>query len=319
MKNPMTFKKMLDEYLSYRKECGLATYPTVQLVVFYHHTIRKWPEDSYLTQQMVDWWAQKREGENTWNSTRSRVFPLIAFIKWTNSRGWTSLSVPTLPPPVKSSFVPHAFTQAEICNLLKSCNEYYARKRDSKSFHMIKLEFPVMILLMYSSGMRTTEVRLLRTEDVNLSTGVVRIRHTKGYGEHTIVLHDSALEMLRAYDMKIECFIPNRSVFFPTEQDTCRDRTTLTYHWRKLWKIKNEGSTRPYDLRHGYATANIMSWDTGGSISDKLVALSKSMGHSTIVSTLYYFSLVPGYANKIEKLLGEDFKNIIPKFPQDEE
>lgn len=59
MKNPMTFKKMLDEYLSYRKECGLATYPTVQLVVFYHHTIRKWPEDSYLTQQMVDWWAQK--------------------------------------------------------------------------------------------------------------------------------------------------------------------------------------------------------------------------------------------------------------------
>lgn len=319
MNGPMTFKDMLDQYLEYRKTCGLTLYPTLHLMTFFNHTTKIWPDCPYLRQDMVDWWAQRTKGEKNWNSTRSRVYPLLAFLKWTNARGWTDMVVPTLPSPVKHDYIPHAFTETEICNLLESCNAHYSKKRNQISFQLLKVEYPVMILLMYSSGMRTTEVRLLRTEDVNLATGAICIKHTKGYGEHTIVLHDSTLEMMRAYDKKISCIIPNRTIFFPTKKDTCHTNATLPYHWRKFWKIENEGHSHPYELRHNYATKNIMSWDSGGAIDDRLLALSKSMGHSVISSTLSYFSLVPGYAQKIETLFGHEYADIIPKFPQNEE
>ena len=85
MNGPMTFKDMLDQYIEYRKACGLTLYPTKHFITFFNHTKNKWPDCPYLRQEMVDWWAQRTKGEKNWNSTRSRVYPLLAFLKWTNA------------------------------------------------------------------------------------------------------------------------------------------------------------------------------------------------------------------------------------------
>jgi integrase len=54
-------------------------------------------------------------------------------------------------------------------------------------------------------------------------------------------------------------------------------------------------------IRHNYATENINSWtDCGFDFNDKLLSLSKSMGHSTVEGTKYYYSLVPGFADILE-------------------
>ena len=44
---------------------------------------------------------------------------------------------------------------------------------------LMKVEVPVFFRLLYSTGMRTTEARLLRVEDVDLQSGVINIRYTK--------------------------------------------------------------------------------------------------------------------------------------------
>jgi Phage integrase family. len=46
---------------------------------------------------------------------------------------------------------------------------------------------PVFFRLLYSSGIRTTEARLLRADDVNLDDGVLNIRHSKGFSQHFVV------------------------------------------------------------------------------------------------------------------------------------
>lgn len=62
-----------------------------------------------------------------------------------------------------------------------------------------------------------------------------------------------------------------------------------------------------YALRHNYAIENINGWtDYGFNFNDKLLYLSKSMGHSVIESTKYYYSLVPRLADVLASHTDED-------------
>lgn len=45
--------------------------------------------------------------------------------------------------------------------------------------------------LLYSSGIRTCEARLLRTENVNLEDGILNIINSKGPYQHYVALHES--------------------------------------------------------------------------------------------------------------------------------
>lgn len=72
---------------------------------------------------------------------------------------------------------------------------------------------PVFFRLLYSSGMRTTEVRLLHRKDIDLQSGIIKIKQTKGHMEHYVVLHDTMLELMKIYDKAIEKLQPNRTYF----------------------------------------------------------------------------------------------------------
>jgi integrase len=80
----------------------------------------------------------------------------------------------------------------------------------------------------------------------------------------------------------------------------------------KLWLKRNKSYIVPYDFRHNYAVENINSWTSEGfGFNDKLVSLSKSMGHSSLESTKYYYSLVPTLADILEAQAGEE--GVIPE------
>ena len=67
-------------------------------------------------------------------------------------------------------------------------------------------------------------------------------------------------------------------------------------------------------MRHNYAITNINKWTNQGvNFTDNLYYLSKSMGHTTIESTKYYYSLVPAISNIIETQIGTNFDCLIPE------
>jgi integrase len=67
-------------------------------------------------------------------------------------------------------------------------------------------------------------------------------------------------------------------------------------------------------LRHHYAIENINRWvDEGFGFDDRLLYLSKSMGHTTIESTRYYYSLVPGMSHLLEEHTEDRFNALIPE------
>lgn len=318
----MVFKSFLSEilydYVAYRKASGRDSVSYLLNVRhFDRYCVREYPDAKVLSQIMVDHWCKKRDTETT-NSCISRIYPILCFLRYANARGLIDINIPTAPKSIPRTYIPHAFTVEELQNFFHSCDSIKAKYGLIGKIQ--KITVPVFFRLLYSSGIRTTEARLLRREDVNLENGVVNIRYSKGYNQHFVVLHDTMLVLMKKYDVVISKIISDRTFFFPTRSNKGYPGCWVTRIFRICWYEGNKACAIAYELRHHYAVENINGWIGQGLTTHmKLLSLSKSMGHTNVESTKYYYSLVPGLSDIIEDATGDTFDQIIPNLQNDEE
>ena len=158
---------------------------------------------------------------------------------------------------------------------------------------------------------------MLRAEDVDLEHGVLNIRLSKGVAQHFVVLHDSMLFIMKQYDSAVGNMFPGRIYFFPHHKGSHYERYWVQDNFRRMWRKYNNAYATAYELRHNYAVENINSWTNEGfNFDTKLTYLSKSMGHSEVESTKYYYSLTPIMADILEVHSGGDI--VIPEVQYDE-
>lgn len=153
------------------------------ILLFDRYCKRNYPNDSTLSQEMVNGWCQQRETESS-NSHRQRIYVIATFIKYLRARKLTTVEPPYLPPLVKTGYIPHAFTEEELRRFFDACDNITGNRTQEQRIRKITL--PVFFRLLYSSGIRTTEARLLRVQDVDLESGVLDIKLTKGYNRHYV-------------------------------------------------------------------------------------------------------------------------------------
>lgn len=161
---------------------------------------------------------------------------------------------------------------------------------------------------------------MLKREDVDLKSGVLNIKKSKGNVQHYVALHDSVTEIMRKYDGSVGMLYPTRVYFFPSGEDTFYTKTWLASTFRDIWKLVGSNhKARPYDFRHHYTVCNINRWlDEDFDFNEKLMYLSKSMGHSSVESTAYYYSLVPRLDGIIEEKSGKSFDETVPEVTYEE-
>jgi len=211
---------LMQAYVFYRKASGYWNEVSYEpnLVLFDRHC-KKYPTE-FLSQEMVDAWCHKRDTETN-NSCRSRIYVVVSFIRYLRARGKTDVMEPDIPRKERRTYIPHSFTDIELKNFFHACDTLYSvAVAFSLEQRSRKLTIPVFFRLLYSSGIRTTEARMLRVEDVDLCQGVINIRYSKGHAQHYIVLHDSMLELIKIYDAAIRKMYPHRAYFFPARGNT---------------------------------------------------------------------------------------------------
>lgn len=315
----MTFEEMLEHYLKYRAISKFKERTMDSLKTFFNACRKNYPSNPFLTQEMVDIWSEKRDTESP-VSHMARISPVISFLHYVIERQWAKIAPPKVEKASCPPYIPHAFSEMELYNFFKACEEIKENKMNYKSSKLRKIEVPVFFRLLYSSGMRPIEARLLRRENINLLTGVIDVIYTKGYNEHRVVLHDTMLELLIQYDHVVSQIIPARKIFFPTRDDRCHHKLWVPKQFNEAWYKYNQTYARAGDFRHFYAFLNINSWTgVGYEIHDKLLALSKSMGHTSLRHTIYYFSFSDTFGDFIEEYNEEYFNDIIPDLPDEKQ
>lgn len=316
------FADDLEKFVQYRKASGSWNeYASHQnLVYFDHFCAKNYAGAPVLTQEMVDSWCQKRDTEIN-GSCYTRTLPAREFVDYLSARGRTTVKTPAAPPRGKRKYIPHAFTEKELSDFFFACDSIIPYKNRPDSV-LRKIQCPAFFRLLYSSGIRTTEARYLRRTDVDLVHGVLNIQKSKGYDQHYVALHETMTEVLIRYDEAANKLQPDRTWFFQSLKGICHPKEWVNNNFKKIWASAN-GDPKgmiPYDLRHHYAIENIMSWeDDSFSCSEKLHYLSKSMGHRWTQSTLYYYSIVPWLADKLQEKTESGFNEIVPEVWDEED
>ncbi len=317
------FTHYIEKFVSYRKASGSWNeYATGQnLRLFDYYCADHYEDSSSLTAEMVGSWCRKR-GTETSSSCYTRTLVVREFIDYLRDHGITDIVTPKPPKWEGRKYIPHAFTKEELEAFFKECDSIDPYKGKSASV-IRKLQCPVFFRLLYSSGIRTTEARYLQRQDVDLAHGVLNIRKSKGYDQHYVALHETMTVLLKIYDSAIDKIQPERTYFFECiKTGSYYSRDWVKDNFNKLWKAANGADSHAvaYDLRHHYAIENISSWeDDSFTFSEKLHYLSKSMGHRWIVSTLYYYSIVPRLADKIREKTETEFNEIVPEVWDEED
>ena len=290
---------------------------TVNLLCFDSWCRKTYPDATGMTQEMVDAWCAKRPTEKN-NSCRSRIYPVVEFVRYLRERGIAELSDPEIPRHEPSTYVPHAFTEPELRSFFGACDSWPVTNNTARSKNLA-LTLPVFFRLLYSSGIRTTEARLLRREDVDLESGVLDIKRSKGHCQHFVAMHDSMTDLMRRYDESIRLLYPTRAHFFPRNSTEGRTAAWVSKTFRRLWRQVSDERATAYELRHNYAIENIDGWvGTGFDFFDRLTYLSRSMGHSDVETTRRYYALVPALADLIEDRCGDDLDDIFPEVGHEE-
>ena len=322
MKQTKTKEEWYEEYMSYRDVYGYKRPANDFVRCFLNRCLREHPYEKYLTQEMLNQWYVKRQTEHK-NSHAQRVRNVNNFIGFINARGDG--------PDTESEYEVHVvpvepvlFSTKELANFFRATDEIqygavYKVPGTARLALLRALEIPVVFRLLYSTGIRVNEARWLKREDVDLDRGIIHIRRSKGVGERVVAMHPTMTSLMREYLERIVEAMPNTDILFPGSTGKIHNSAWIRTNFKRLWYKYNPRPTNgereivAYSLRHNYAVENIMSWNQDGYNADKrLVALSKSMGHTRVESTQYYFHLVPRFADILEELEGRSVEEIIP-------
>lgn len=313
------FNNLFQSFIRFRDASGVWSESYGRnLKYFDRYCIEKHPNAINLTQQIIDGWAEKRTTE-TIASRDKRIYVVLDLVKYCNSRNLTDVLVPQVSKWEGRTYVPHAFTMEELALFFQRCDTLDAFTDSRMVTRIRNLTVPVFYRLLFSSGVRTTEARMLRRRDVCLENGVLNIVNTKGKNQHFVVLHDSMLELMRKYDCIMEGYNPEREYFFSRNRNGYYSTCWVDYNFRQIWYSFSKESAAPYDLRHNYATQNINSWRGFSCIESNMQYLSRSMGHCDLDSTYYYYSLVPQFSEMLKEASEDSFNEIVPKVVEYEE
>ncbi|MGB9715970.1 MAG: site-specific tyrosine recombinase XerD [Thermodesulfovibrionales bacterium] len=188
--------------------------------------------------------------------------------------------------PKKWERIPKSLTVSEIKSFLEN-------NGDKDTERPVTVRNTVMLELLYSSGLRVSELVSLKLEDINLESGFIRVIG-KGSKERVVPINMRAIEKLRNYIKKerLEILKKRESPYLFI---TGRGRPMTR---QRFWQaIKTQGKKKgielsPHTLRHSFATHLL----EGGA---DLRSVQKMLGHSDISTTQIYTKVTTDRLKKV--------------------
>lgn len=310
----MTFRERLEssfgQMIDYRTAVGYATATYKSSVLpFIAFCAEKYPTSTFITQGMLDEWLAYYPYST--NSRAAFISLVREFTKYLHFLGYDDY-IPDDDYTIKRiAYNPFLFTDEELFTLFHAFDTYQGHTRGKR--YLPEMVLPVYSRLLYCCGMRPQEPPSLRKQDVNLSTGDVYIRQSKRHKDRHIILSDDMLDLCSRYDY----LAGDREWFFQRWDGKPYDRRWYTQLFVRLCKqngLSQRGNPRPYDLRHAFASRNIIRWmENGRDVMELLPYLSGYMGHAELSSTLYYIHLLPEKLRQSSKIDWEKFQVIYGK------
>jgi site-specific recombinase XerD len=143
-----------------------------------------------------------------------------------------------------------------------------------------------MLILLYATGIRRAEVRLLKVSDIDSNRMVIHIQQGKGRRDRDLPMTPKLLEALRDYWR----WAKPRVYLFPSPCSANDQEQPISS--KTVWNVVHEAAVRaglakrigPHTLRHSFATQHLDS-------ETDLRTIQHLLGHADLKNTLVYLHL----------------------------
>lgn len=171
--------------------------------------------------------------------------------------------------PRRGRKLPRVLSEPEVRRLLESTTD---------------LKEQTILMTLYSTGMRLSELIHLQVKDIDSTKMQIRIRQGKGAKDRNVLLSQTLLEVLRRYFRR---YRPVSWLFYgPTQQQPHTEQSIQ----RMVRRLSNRAGLRPgvttHTLRHSFAT-HLLEHGT------ELPYIQELLGHKSIKTTMLYARVSP--------------------------
>lgn len=305
------FADELTKYIAYKRSLGLQ-YDRAEydLVTFSKFLVENNVSKMLISKEIAEKWCCKRDDESHKNwSNRTVIYRQFAI--YLNKKGYSAYIPPT-PQRYMTKYIPYIFTREEILNIF-----HVADTKDAKRLNSYQKIMPFLVRLLFSTGLRISEVVNLRYSDVDLSSGLLYIYDGKNGNDRIVPMHKSMTELLKEYDEK---FNNNNTYFFETIRHTQLSTDTCYRNFRAILfaaGIPHQGrgkGPRLHDTRHTFAVNSLKYMiNQGMDIYVSLPYLSVYLGHRSITATEQYLRLTTEAYLELTEIVNKYTGRVIPE------
>lgn len=270
-----------------------------------------------ITKDFAERWGEKKPNESDFNRY-NRVGFLIQLSSYIRDTGIESY-VPKLPPIPRHTFIPYVYSKEQMDAIFSACDGLRLQKSNC---HSCLFCMPVLLRLLYSTGVRICEAVSLKNEDVNLEDNYILVRDSKNGKERIIPITASLSSACKEYVWHRERLpdAQKRSEYFFIKANGLKCGQGVAKWFKKCLDVagirhSHIESPRIHDLRHTFAvTALATMAESGIDLYVSLPILSNYLGHQSIGATNHYVRLTASMYPDLIKDVDMLCLDVFPKY-----
>ncbi|MDD4593001.1 MAG: tyrosine-type recombinase/integrase [Parabacteroides sp.] len=271
-----------------------------------------------ITKKICDDWCRKRTYESV-NNQSHRISTMRVFCSYLNDIGINAYVPPKGITKKRSKYEAHIYTDDEL-------RRFFAEVDKSQSIPKEcpyrGLTMPIFFRILYTSGMRVSELRLLKVGDINFEENYFIIHNAKNHKERIVPVHPRLIEKCRTILNEIHTDSSAEEYFFMIRPGQAMTLTNVYHNFRRYLEhagISHTGrghGPRVHDFRHTYCVNLLRKWvDEEKNLMTYLPYMRTMLGHEGFEETAYYLKLTterfPYIKNQIKKSFPDIIKEVL--------
>lgn len=252
-----------------------------------------YPGTTAVTYDLAAEWAVIRptEGKNYRNRRVNVLRQLCLYMSSLGLETYVPHNIGKVDKPVL--YIP---SHEEVSGFFNELDSWTCR---NSTYQRLLSEYKMLFRLYYCCGLRLSEARLLKKENVDFNKGILTILESKGQKDRLVYLPQDGVEMLMDYLHHIEKELPDSAWLFPGKSsDQAISGSAIQRKFKESWNrlpftAKANKQPTPHCLRHAFVVERMNDWMKRGiDIQAMLPYLSSYLGHKSPSETFYYYHLV---------------------------
>lgn len=309
------FKIHIQNFLEVKQALGYKYIAeALHLKRFDKYTCVRYSSARILTKEIVMEWCSRKPYERQKNLC-VRASIVRQFAIYLDNQGIEAYVIPKHHFSSNEKYVSYIYTETELLHFFRETDRcHYCSQCPYR--HLV---MPILFRMIYSCGLRVSEARLLKVQEVDLSNGILTINHSKKDNSRLVPMTDELTRRCKAYSKEAHYSSSVEEYFFPSIDGRPLTNGNIYKNFRKFLRkagISHGGrglGPRIHDFRHSFAVHCLKRWSVEGKdLMTYLPILRVYLGHGSFDETAYYLKMTADVFPEITLKLEHAYPELIP-------